>query len=614
MNHEFPESYYHLIESKDNVVFLETSKFDDDNYRSYLFIDPVKTLSIYKIEEVMNLLDSIEQYLKEGYYISGYFGYECGFAFEKIADIPPSQQPIAFFGVYKQPLIFNHRNGEFVNNRSEYSQKPFTSSPLRLASPSLEITKEYYIKNLEMIRTQIKTGNTYQINFTSRYLFDVNRSPFSFYQHLKKKQRISYGAFIKSGGINILSLSPELFFRLHDNKITAKPMKGTTRRGKTNEEDAELAHKLQNDNKNRSENIMIVDLLRNDLGRICETGSVITEKLCSIEKYETLFQMTSTVSGQVKPNTSSSDIIKNIFPSGSVTGAPKIRSMQIIHELEQRQRGVYTGAIGFFSPDHEAVFNVAIRTIVINGTEAEMGVGSGIVYDSIPEEEYAECKLKADFLTSDTPEEFHLIETMLWDNGYPFLDRHLKRLTDSARYFDFFFDSKKCRDKLEQTGRSLSKGKRYKIRLLLERNGTITTEYSEISGTELQSPERIMISTIKMNSEASFLYHKTSNRKIYNDEYERVRIKECSDILFVNQKNEITECSRNNILIKKRDAFFTPPVSCGLLNGIYRQHLLQTRTDIMERILTLDELRTADAIYICNAVRGLRKAELHDIE
>ncbi|MEK6571444.1 MAG: bifunctional anthranilate synthase component I family protein/class IV aminotransferase, partial [Bacteroidota bacterium] len=265
---------------------------------------------------------------------------------------------------------------------------------------------------------------------------------------------------MKSKDREILCLSPELFFRYKDGTIVTKPMKGTAQRGKTLEEDLQQASWLRHDEKNRAENLMIVDLLRNDLGRICEIGTVNVEELFSVEKYQTLFQMTSTISGRVKNGTTYLEILRSLFPSGSVTGAPKIRSMRIIHELEESPRGVYTGAIGYFSPANEAVFNVAIRTIVIRGNTGEMGVGSGIVFDSVPEDEYSECELKGQFLTVPYGE-FELLETMLWDNGYPFLARHLKRLNESAQYFDYVCDVENLREQLLDLSRSFTHGKKY---------------------------------------------------------------------------------------------------------------------------------------------------------
>jgi para-aminobenzoate synthetase/4-amino-4-deoxychorismate lyase len=258
-------------------------------------------------------------------------------------------------------------------------------------------------------------------------------------QTLIDSQPVQYSAFLHGENWQILSFSPELFFRLKDHRIVTRPMKGTARRGADLMEDENIAHWLQNDLKNRSENVMIVDLMRNDLGRICEYGSVRVDRLFAVEKYETLFQMTSEVSGTLRPGVRSSDIFASLFPCGSVTGAPKHRTMEIIQELEGGPRGVYTGAIGFFSPAREAVFSVPIRTVVLENNRGAMGVGSGIVIDSRAEEEYRECLLKFEFLTR-CEESFQLLESILWNDGYSFLPLHLERMESSAAYFGFNFD------------------------------------------------------------------------------------------------------------------------------------------------------------------------------
>jgi para-aminobenzoate synthetase/4-amino-4-deoxychorismate lyase len=607
MYHEFPISYYRLIEEKDNLVLLETSKFDQENYRSYIFTDPVEILRIHRIDEVPQLLASIQRCLKENYYLAGYFAYECGFSFEKISDIPPSKEPIAFFGVYHEPMIFNHLTGVFENGQTNLNQS-LHPGQYSITPPVLDIPQPKYVEKIEAIKQYIRDGDTYQINFTSKYQFDFQGSPLSFYKDLKTKQRVPFGAFIKSSDRNIVSLSPELFFRTNGRTIVAKPMKGTVRRGKTHEEDFDLKSWLQRDQNNRSENVMIVDLIRNDLGRICEAGTVKVEGLCSVEQYQTLFQMTSTVTGKLKKEMIVGDIVRSLFPSGSVTGAPKIRSMQIINELEGIYRGVYTGAIGYFSPEDEAVFNVAIRTIDIRGNKAEMGVGSGIVYDSVAEHEYEECELKGQFLTNPPQKEFQLLETLLWDNGYPFLENHLKRIHRSANYFDYPCDIERLRNELLKFCSSFAKGTIYKIRLTLDRNGKPTLE-QEVINENTASPV-IALSKTQTDANNIFLYHKTTNRKFYNDNYKKALEKGFVDIIFMNERGEITEGTRNNIFVEKDGQLLTPPVECGLLDGIYRQHLLDERTDAVEIILTESVLREAEAIYICNAVRGMRKVRL----
>jgi para-aminobenzoate synthetase/4-amino-4-deoxychorismate lyase len=385
-------------------------------------------------------------------------------------------------------------------------------------------------------------------------------------------------------------------------------MKGTIRRGLDIQEDAVLADALQLDEKNRSENLMIVDLLRNDLGRICEFGSVSVEELFSIERYETLFQMTSTVCGKLLEGVDYEEIFRSLFPCGSITGAPKLRTMQIIRELESGPRGVYTGAIGFFSPDKEAMFNVAIRTICLRGAEAEMGVGGGIVYDSAAEQEYRECLLKGSFLISRLPP-FQLIETMLWSSEYERLALHLKRLKASAEYFSFSYQEDKVMRELFEHAAKFTLEKSYRVRLLLEKSGKIQITSSQIEREE--RPWRVAISSARTSSTDRFLRHKTTNRSLYEAKRQSAIELGFDDLLFLNERDEVTEGAITNLFAEIGDKLCTPPVSCGLLPGVYREYLLQSDPRTEERVLLLSDLKVAKAVYLSNSVRGLRKAQIH---
>jgi para-aminobenzoate synthetase/4-amino-4-deoxychorismate lyase len=403
MSVNLPDSLYSRLIGESNVVLLETSKYDRENFRSYLFTDPVAVITINAIDEVPYLFSKIEEYLKQNYYLAGYLCYECGYHFEKILSnlAVTLAYPIAWFGVYERPIVFNHLD-DIVENYTvtgnpvkEVFSKEFKTEHLEFNIPHPE-----YIQKIGRIKDYIAQGDVYQINFTGKYTFKFSGSSLGLYECLKRKQNVSYGAFINTDGLLVCSLSPELFFRLEGDRITTKPMKGTARRGKTPEEDEALREGLRNDVKNKAENLMIVDLLRNDIGRISKFGSVRVSELFSVEHYQTLFQMTSTVEGRILEDVNHYELFKAIFPGGSVTGAPKIRAMEIINELESEPRGIYTGSIGYFSPERKAVFNIAIRTVVICKDGGEMGTGGGIVWDSDPESEYEECRVKAHFLTN----------------------------------------------------------------------------------------------------------------------------------------------------------------------------------------------------------------------
>jgi para-aminobenzoate synthetase/4-amino-4-deoxychorismate lyase len=351
---------------------------------------------------------------------------------------------------------------------------------------------------------------------------------------------------------------------------------------------------------------MIVDLLRNDLGRLCEFGSVRVDQLCAVERYETLFQMTSQISGTLRSGVRPRDLFASLFPCGSITGAPKHRTMQIIHELERGPRGVYTGAIGFFSPQREAVFSVPIRTVVLEGQSGTMGVGSGIVIDSQADDEFRECLLKSEFLTQ-REESFQLIESLLWQDGYPLLALHLERLESSARYFGFAFERSAILSALDATARQLS-GARSKVRLLLDRTGAISVTHSLVA--ESKGPGKIKISDLRVASTDRFLRHKTTRRRLYEQQYEQARREGFDEVLFRNEHGELTEGAISNLFIEKDGQWLSPPLSCGLLPGVYRRHLLETLPHATERVLRMEDLASADAIYLCNAVRGCRKATL----
>ncbi|MFZ0337702.1 MAG: chorismate-binding protein, partial [Terracidiphilus sp.] len=396
-------------------------------------------------------------------------------------------------------------------------------------------------------------------------------------------------------------------------RINTRPMKGTARRGRTTREDREIAEWLRNDPKNRSENVMIVDLLRNDLGRVARTGTVHADRLFDVERYATLWQMTSTVSAELRPDVTFHEIFRALFPSGSVTGAPKVRAMQLLAELEDAPRGVYTGAIGFFSP-RQTVFNVAIRTLELEGGSGSMGAGSGIVIDSDPADEYRECLLKAEFLTRSAdrwPEQFSLIESLLWDGAYPLSELHLDRLTDSAEYFSFVCERDEIQAALEEHARQFAEASPRKVRLLLNTEGGV-----EIASEVLPPPgeanriARVRFAPQRTDPADVMLYHKTTHRPLYQPAFAQAAAAGFDDVLFLNVRGEVTEGAISNVFIEKDDRWATPPVECGLLEGVYRRHLLATRPEMQERVLHLNDLRHADAVYIANAVRGLRRVTI----
>ncbi len=607
---QFPARYHSLMALTPGSVLLQTSRFSAGDCHSYLFAHPVRTLSASS-----TLFDEIEQALDGGAYVAGFLSYECGESLQGIDRPRPRNTvtPLAWFGVYPKVFVFDHRTGEFEGESPDRllveASRP--SEGFEIRKLDFGISADRYAQKITAIHEQILSGNTYQVNFADKLRFDFSGSPEAMFAALIESQPVQFGALLHAEDWHILSFSPELFFRQQGRSIVTSPMKGTARRGADLAEDEAIAHWLQNDIKNCSENVMIVDLLRNDLGRICEFGSVKVDDLFAVEKYETLFQMTSQITGTLRPSVRYSDIFESLFPCGSVTGAPKHRTMEIIEQLEQGPRGVYTGAIGFFSPAREAVFSVPIRTVVLAHNRGAMGVGSGIVIDSQAEDEYRECLLKSEFLTR-REEPFQLIESILWNRGYQLLPMHLERMESSATYFGFDFERAALIAALEDAALQLRSGElvagvRSKVRVLLERSGALTITHAKVE--EPNGMARITVSEVRVSSGDRFLRHKTTRRQLYDQQYEEALRQGCQDVLFLNERGEVTEGAISNVFIEKDGRWFTPPVACGLLPGVYRRHLLETKP-AEEKTLRMQDLTSADAIYICNAVRGCRKVTL----
>jgi len=591
---------FNNLSKKDNFVFLETKRTAGEDNKSYLFTDPIEIISCMELSQVENCLNNIETKLEQGYFAAGFISYEAGLAFEDIFKLKGNYNfPFFHFGIYKEPTVFDHKEIKFtgLNFNDKYSLKNVRSN----------ITKNEYTESIKKIKAYIEKGDTYQVNYTFKLKFSHSGSAFGLYNDLRKKQSVSYSSLMRFDKDYLLSFSPELFFRKKGNKIEVKPMKGTIDRGRFRSEDIDKKKALYISPKDRSENIMIVDLLRNDLGRICKTDTVKTKKLFGIEDYESLFQMTSTIEGRAAPKISVYDLFKAMFPSGSVTGAPKIRTMQIIDEIEKEPRKVYTGSIGFITPKRDAVFNVAIRTILIDAKnkKGEMGIGSGVVYDSDTDKEYDECKLKAKFLT-DKARDFELIETIRYkaDKGYPLINLHLERLSESAAYFNFPFDKKIVSKILSSEKLKFNKKRDYRLRLLLNREGELKVESAVLKIPN--SKKLITLSSKKISSDNVFLFHKTTNRKTYNSEYKKYSKKGFYDIIFQNEKNQITEGAISNIFIKKHNIYYTPPIESGVLNGVYRRHLMRDKKlAVKEKVLYKSDIESADDVFLTSAIRGI---------
>ncbi len=578
------------------LAILETLRFSEEDHRSYAIAEPEAILECRRLDEVEPLLRELDLAVKRGYFAIGFMGYEAGYRF--LPHLPPVRViefPLAWFALTRSPQTASIPLDGFF----------------QVEDLQLSLSADEYRGSIESIRRLIEAGDTYQVNFTMQFHGKFAGSPRGLYHELRRKQRVPYAAYVETEEWAVLSLSPELFFRKRGFDIRMRPMKGTAPRGRTLEEDQIQIRALEESPKEQSENLMIVDLLRNDLGKICETGSVRVVGPMRVERYETLFQMTSTIDGTLKEGIGIRDIFHATFPSGSVTGAPKLRTMQIIHELENTARGVYTGAVGFVSSE-ESVFNVAIRTAVVDRAKGviEMGVGSGILYEADPFREYQECELKGKFLTEPL-REFQLLETILWEpeKGFLFLPRHLDRLMNSAEYFMVPIKRETVESELlRDENRLQATGVSHRVRLLADHAGVVIVQTKPLDPVR---SHRIRFSSRRTNSSDRFLYHKTTNRTLYDDELQRARDEGCFDVLFLNEREELTEGAISNVFVEKNGLYYTPPTLCGVLPGIYRRHLLETRPfPVEERVLHEVDVLQADAVYLTNSLRGMIHVEL----
>lgn len=561
---------------------------------SWLFDGLVRTVAAKTPADVLPALAEIEAAVATGFHSAGYLSYEAASGLNPhLATKPSGNFPLLSFGIFRERI---EADAEEQRAAGEYGVAAWESS----------LDAEEYGASVERIRELIAAGDTYQVNFTFRRRFRFRGDPFAWYRDLCRSQPAPFNAFVHDGRFALLSASPELFFSLRNGELTVRPMKGTAARRPDSKEDREAARLLSLDPKERAENLMIVDLLRNDLGMISRTGSVRTESLFDVETLPTVHQMTSTVRSELAPGVGLTGIFRALFPCGSVTGAPKRRTMEIIAGLEYSPRGPYTGCIGYISPGPEAVFSVAIRTAVIDieTGRGELGIGSGVTWDSRPEAEYAECRAKARF-AEESSGTFRLLESLLLADGcYPRLERHLARLARSAAYFDFPFDEAAVRRELAQCAER-TPGEA-KVRLLLSADGGMEAAAVPLGHTP-HEPLQVALSHVNLDPGDPFLYHKTTLRGLY--ERELSVHAGADEVLLVNQRGEVTEGCFHNLAVEKGGRLVTPPLSCGLLPGVMREELLE-RGELTEGIVTPDDLRSAGEFLLFNSVRGIRRAML----
>jgi para-aminobenzoate synthetase/4-amino-4-deoxychorismate lyase len=573
-------------------------RFDDlrpHRRRSFALGRIERVIEAREIGEVVDVLAEVEREVARGRWVAGFVCYEAAPAFDPVMKVSgaASEMPLAWFAV-------SRRRGPAGPLRGgSYALRPWHS----------RLSKDEYHQTVDQIRRRIRAGDTYQVNFTFRLEAPFEGSAEAFYRDLVNAQACGYGALVDTGRWVVASASPELFFEWRHGRIVSKPMKGTRRRGLMLADDEDERAVLESSEKDRAENLMIVDMVRNDLGRISRVGTVKVPALFTTEKYDTVWQLTSTVEAEPIAGTTLTDVFEALFPCASITGAPKVSTMGIIERLEHDRRGVYCGTVGFGGPgaggEAEWAFNVAIRTVVIDraANTATYGTGGGITYDSTTAGEYNEALLKAEVLARRSAS-FDLIETMRWsaEGGFWLLDRHLDRLVDSARYFDIPLDPAEIRAALRAgvAGRSGS----WRVRLAVSRAGTISVETGQVP---VPAAVLAAVDSMPVDPANVFLYHKTSNRTVYDEA--TARSANVDDVILVNPSGEVTETTIGNLAVEIDGTWSTPPIAAGLLPGTYRAELISAGR-LNERSITVTELKNASRLARVNALRGWESMEL----
>lgn len=561
-----------------------------------LFSKPCNVLKAHSKTDIPCLLQELEESLAKKLYAAGFISYEASPVFDNaIITKQLHSFPYIWFALFDTPP--QKLNPEDLEQAPAITQPSFSFKP--------ELNQQDYTEAVEKIKKYIYEGDIYQANFTFRCNGPKLEDPASFFLSILSNHPVPYSAYVNMGETKILSISPELFCENHNSNLFSLPMKGTAARNKTYEADRKVASKLSKDIKNRAENVMIVDMVRNDFAHICQPNSIHVNPLFHVDTYQTVHQMVSGVHGKLDESNSLLNILQALFPAASITGAPKVRATEIINELEISPRKVYTGAIGCIYPNKDFCFNVPIRTLLCTSDKTELGIGSGIVADSDPYSEWQECITKKQFSYSNHPK-FEILDTFLWtrQKGFSYPEAHLARAKQSQLYFGRPWQDthiKTCIDKLE-----FNPEIQYaRVRLLINSKGNATTEIHPLpdTGWPAKNGLKVKVSNLQTNSNNTFLYHKTTNRAFYNEQFKLALSEGFDEVIFTNEKGEITEGSISNIFLLQDKQWYTPPVSCGLLAGIQRQQQFAT-LNAKEKILHLQDLQHTEKIILCNSVRG----------
>ena len=557
------------------------------------FSEPLEEIEVHDPDKILPALEYIEQRVeKSGLFAAGFISYEAASAFDAALQTHASGEfPLLCFSLFV---------------KAEQINLPMPVGNIDLPDWTPEETETEFSRKVENIRAAIARGETYQVNLTFPLTSKFLQDPWLFFLHLVHGQQAGGAGYLQTERWAICSVSPELFFSRDGDQLRMRPMKGTAPRGRTLAEDLQLAADLEQSPKNRAENIMILDMVRNDLGRLAPPGVLQVEEICALEKYPSVWQLTSTVTARSKA--SLANIFRALFPCASITGAPKVKTMQIITATETRPRRIYTGTFGWLAPGRQAHFNVAIRTVLVDQLHkcATYGVGAGITWDSDSSDEYRECLDKAAVLSRPSAD-FALIETLRWtpNKGYFLLPEHLARLQASAEYFDIAC----CGEDVNDYLRALAEGfpaTPQRVRFLLHNDGRLDSTFAMIDPA-LSTPLKICLARQPVDSRDARLYHKTTQRRMYE-----IRLAEAEgvdEVVLWNERGEVTECCTANLVVSMSGKLVTPPVDSGLLAGTYRDFLLK-RGILTEQILTPDDLLNPSCIFLINAVRKWRRAVL----
>ena len=608
-------------------TLLDDSEADASHPTSRLYTDLQQEIFCADAAQFSVAIAQLEEALRQGLYGVAVFSYELGVALQglqglaAVGEIAQSAHQLSRILIYKCCAQMSQEQVTgWLQQQSQPDQFAGVAA-LRASVDELEFDQA-----IERIQNYIQAGDTYQVNYTFRFHFESYGHICALFRRLRVRQSVPYGALILlPDGCAILSLSPELFIRHQQGKLCARPMKGTA--AASDSADAALderinlerGQQLSVDIKNRAENVMIVDLLRNDLSRVAKLGSVQVPQLFNVQRFNSVLQMTSSVSAELRPEVTLAQLIAAIYPCGSITGAPKYRTMQIIQQGETEPRGIYTGAIGWFDPVTSArpqgaiadfCLAVPIRTLHLqaekNGLRSGvMGVGAGIVYDSVAADEYQECLLKARFLTG-LPAQFSLFETMYAtrENGCKLLDRHLQRLSRSTHYFGIALDLSEIRRRLSLICAELPAHAAHRLKLSVDGTGQISIQATPL--LEIKGPVKAILSPLPQRSDDLWLRHKTTLRASYDQAWQEAERRGAFDMLFFNERSELTEGGRSNLLVKLAGRWYTPPLSAGVLPGVMRAALLDDPAwALTERSLKEEDLKHAEQIALCSSLRGV---------